>query len=232
MGRVIALLLIIGGLLMEAVDVNKKIPQIDPYTRIHKALVPNASDGQFEVLSALLKDSLALQETNQQNITQSGGGPGRGYYQYEQTLEGINASKYSINASGEQAKMLAEQDRGFGISSEAVKEALIRAKRAGIQLPKDFNETNGNLMELPKELQEAIFLADKAYTKGSTASANKILKSKTQQEALDNLADFWAKHHKKINVEPKELNRFKARIKSNTYLLDNIDILISGNKDK
>lgn len=60
-------------------------------------LAPKLSERSFDILTDILAISIGAQETNNKNIVQDGGGPGRGFYQYELTQGGSGAAQTAIN---------------------------------------------------------------------------------------------------------------------------------------
>jgi hypothetical protein len=61
-------------------------------------LAPELSDEDYDLFASFMPESIAMKESSNRNIVQNGGGPGRGYYQYEVADgKGSGASTTALN---------------------------------------------------------------------------------------------------------------------------------------
>lgn len=67
------------------------------YRSVKHKLAPKLKDEEYDLFANILSTGVAMKESTNRNIAQNGGGPGRGYYQYE--LPSGKGSGASVTAS-------------------------------------------------------------------------------------------------------------------------------------
>ena len=131
-------------------------------------------------------------ESNNQNIPQKGGGPGRGFFQFE-TKKGSGAFQTALNRVTNRYKAVGEK----------VPEWVGKAKDAD------------NAMVLTREQQEDVLLADLWYKKGSDPLIKKAVETGSAKELW--LQKHWAGapvgsegYEKKASQWDKHMRKYKS----------------------
>ena len=165
----------------------------------------NATDEQIEGML----NQIGFVESNNQNIPQHGGGPGRGYFQFE-TQKGSGAFQTALNRVKNRYKAL-------GLESP---DWVASAKKSD------------NAMTLTRDQQEEVLLANLWYEKGSDPLIKKSIETGSAKElwlqthwkgAKVGTSDYnkkagqWDRHmmkYKGKNIAEAALNDIKKNAKS------------------
>jgi len=123
----------------------------------------NATDEQIEGML----NQIGFVESNNENIPQHGGGPGRGYFQFE-------------------------TQKGSGAFQTALNRVKNRYKALGLESPEWVSKTkeSDNAMSLTRDEQEEVLLADFWYKKGSDPLIKEALKTGSAKNLW--LQKHWA----------------------------------------
>ena len=168
-----------------------------------------ASDEQINTIL----DQIAEVESNKRNITQTGGGPGRGFYQFE------TSSKISGG-------------RGSGAFQTALNRATMFYNKRG-DMP-DWIEkakVHDNAMKLTKDQQDSLLLVDLAYktVRGKSGFGDELIK-----EAIDSgdASKLWVHAHWAGPEEDvdKKLEQWERTVK--IYKADVAEIALEESKKK
>ena len=159
-------------------------------------------ESRVEEVNSIL-DQIKQVESNVSNIKQFGGGPGRGFYQFEKTMK---------NRKGEyvQAGAMTARNRLSNLYKEL-----------GIEIPNWLNQEGMrdarigfDAMRLTEEQQDSLLIADLYYKKvrGKSGYGNKLIKEALESNDARNLwvHAHWAGPEEDIN---KKLEQFQRNVR-------------------
>ena len=159
-------------------------------------------ESRVEEVNSIL-DQIKQVESNVSNIKQFGGGPGRGFYQFEKTMK---------NRKGEyvQAGAMTARNRLSNLYKEL-----------GIEIPNWLNQEGMrdtrigfDAMRLTEEQQDSLLIADLYYKKvrGKSGYGNKLIKEALESNDARNLwvHAHWAGPEEDID---KKLEQFQRNVR-------------------
>ena len=162
----------------------------------------NKYGSRVEEVNSIL-DQIKQVESNVSNIKQFGGGPGRGFYQFEKTMK---------NRKGEyvQAGAMTARNRLSNLYKEL-----------GIEIPNWLNQEGMrdarigfDAMRLTEEQQDSLLIADLYYKKvrGKSGYGNKLIKEALESNDTRNLwvHAHWAGPEEDID---KKLEQFQRNVR-------------------
>jgi hypothetical protein len=134
---------------------------------------------------------VAYHESKGKNVSQEGGGPGQGLFQYEKTFKdkkGNYAQAGGMTARNRLANWYTSPEEAGGFGGTEIPDWLIQEGMGDPSIGFDASQ-------LSEEQQRMMFLADKRYDE--TASLTK--------EATSDLGNWWAKEHWKGGEEGSDV---------------------------